>query len=263
MEHGIIIPCYNEAERLNVKEFSRFSESHPNFTLCFVDDGSSDNTLSVLKEIKKSNPEQIHIHDLEQNAGKANAVKQGATYMYKHTSVKSIGFLDADLSTSLLEYEDLVDEMDIDPFLKIVIGSRNKEKNDNIERNLIRNILSKIVRKLTYAITRLPIADTQCGAKVFERDLIPVIFKNDFSSKWLFDVEILLRLKNDMGKSKLLGSFYEKPLKEWIHMDGSKLGFKDSLAIPVNLINIWLEYSFFSKFRISEETLEAPVLRAA
>ncbi|PIB34750.1 hypothetical protein BFP72_04675 [Reichenbachiella sp. 5M10] len=259
MKHGIVIPCYNESSRLDLNTFIEFAKKHHDVTLCFVNDGSGDPTRSTLAGIKNLVHENVHVFNVEQNAGKANAVRQGALFLHEETEVETIGFLDADLSTSFQEYGDLIHEMEKSKgVIKIVFGSRNMNDGSNeIERNPIRKFVSDMIRILIYMITRLRIADTQCGAKVFHRDLIHMIYDKSFFSRWLFDVEILLRLKKKMGKTSFLGIFMEKPLKTWVHMEGSKLSVKDSIMIPWNLIKIWLEYEFKPVFQPKEKAVSS------
>lgn len=243
MKHGIVIPCYNESSRMDLDEFIKYAQKDKDVTLCLVNDGSSDPTRSTLADIKNLVHDNVYVVHVEENGGKANAVRQGALFLYRETMVHTVGFLDADLSTSFEEYKDLVAEMEESSYrLQVVFGSRNMGGESNIERNPLRKLVSDMIRVLIYMITRLKIADTQCGAKVFSRKLIPVIYSTSFFSRWLFDVEILLRLKKAIGKNSFLQIFKEKPLKEWVHMEGSKLGLKDSVMIPWNLIQIWLEY---------------------
>lgn len=244
MQHGIIIPCYNEASRLEMRTFIEFAEQRKDIHLCFVNDGSKDHTRSELANIKHDVHDNVYVLDMPENAGKANAVRQGALFLFHETQVETIGFLDADLSTSFEEYRDLLNAYEAsEGKLQVVFGSRNMSvEGGEIERNPIRKMISDMIRILIFAITRLKIADTQCGAKVFDRYLIPIIYDTTFFSRWLFDVEILLRLKKQVGKVDFLNMFLEKPLKSWVHMEGSKLGLKDSVMIPWNLIKIWMEY---------------------
>ena len=78
---AIIIPCYNEANRLDRQAFIDFIQDHPDYLLCFVNDGSSDDTISVLYEIKDAQDDQIHVLDMPRNSGKAAAVRAGALYL--------------------------------------------------------------------------------------------------------------------------------------------------------------------------------------
>ena len=250
MKHGIVIPCYNESSRLDLTTFIDFARRRKDTTLCFVNDGSADMTRSTLAEIKNLVHDNTFVFHIELNGGKANAVRQGALFLFEETEVDTIGFIDADLSTSFEDYDDLIVEMEAINKLKVVFGSRNMGGAESaIERNPIRKILSNIVKVMIYMITRLRIADTQCGAKTFKRELIPIIYRKTFISRWLFDVEILLRLKKEFGKPDFLRIFKEKPLKKWIHMEGSKINWKDTISIPLSLTKIWIAYELKPAFK--------------
>lgn len=243
MKHGIVVPCFNESSRLELSTFIEFARIHIDTVLCFVNDGSTDATRSTLADVKNLQHENVYIFNVEENAGKANAVRKGALFLYRETDAETIGFLDADLSTSFEEYNNLVVEIECNEHLQLVFGSRNMDEGSGqIERNPARKLLSDFIRLLIYFITRLRIADTQCGAKVFRRELIPTIYTSSFFSRWLFDVEILLRLKKKLGAKRLIEGLLEKQLNEWVHMEGSKLNLKDSIMIPLNLLQIWVEY---------------------
>lgn len=245
MKHGIVIPCYNEASRLDLKTFISFAEKDKSVHLCFVNDGSADATRGTLAKIRHEVNDNVFIYHIEDNAGKANAVRKGALYLYEEAEVDTVGFLDADLSTSFEDYGDLIESYEASKGkLKVIFGSRNMGGETEVERNPLRKLLSSIIWTLIYIITRLKINDTQCGAKIFDRELIPLIYNESFFSRWLFDVEILLRLKHKFGASHFLEMFLEQPLKKWVHMDDSKLGLKDSIMIPMNLFQIWREYEF-------------------
>lgn len=244
MTHGIIIPCYNESSRLDLTTFIAFAKANKSSVLCLVNDGSADMTRSTLAEIKNNVHENVYVVHVEANAGKANAVRQGARFLYKETDVETIGFLDADLSTSFEDYHTLVTEMvKHEGKIKVIFGSRNMGKGSAaIERNPLRKLLSNIIKVLIRLITKLKIEDTQCGAKVFHRSLVPLAYGHSFYTRWLFDVEILMRLKMHFGKNNFQQMFIEQPLQKWVHMDDSKLGLRDSVMIPWNLFSIWREY---------------------
>ena len=53
---SIVIPCYNEGKRLDIEQISFFLKNQLNVLLCFVDDGSKDNTLEVLNNLKNKFP---------------------------------------------------------------------------------------------------------------------------------------------------------------------------------------------------------------
>jgi glycosyltransferase involved in cell wall biosynthesis len=64
--------------------------------LCFVNDGSKDNTLAVLQELSKGNEDRISVYNCEKNGGKAEAVRLGMWHLAKGSPFNCIGFLDAD-----------------------------------------------------------------------------------------------------------------------------------------------------------------------
>lgn len=242
MKTGIIIPCYNEEKRLDQKAFIQFISDNPTYHLCFVNDGSKDNTLAVLQSMRNQAPHGISIVDVKKNVGKASAVRAGARYLYSRTEFAHIGFMDADLSTDFKDFKDLVNALKSDENLSVVFGSRNSGGN-GIKRDRFRNVMSKVVKTFILLIIGLPIQDTQCGAKVFSRSIVPVVYGKSFMSRWLFDVEIFLRLKYFLGKKQVMKHISERPLMRWEHVEDSKLGLKDSLLIPVKLFHIWLSYN--------------------
>ncbi|WP_378186536.1 dolichyl-phosphate beta-glucosyltransferase [Aquimarina sp. W85] len=243
MKTGIIIPCYNEENRLDVNAFIQFANKKNQYHLCFVNDGSKDNTIQVLKKIQETNPRKISIVDVKKNAGKAAAVRTGSQYLYKRGDIKFVGFIDADLSTDFEDFAGLLTTLKNNDKLDFVFGSRAKNPSQGIEKDKIRGLISKMINLLIVAILGLFIQDTQCGAKVYRAHLVPVLFETKFYSRWLFDVEMFIKLKKFYGKSKVMAKILEQPLKRWVHMEDSKLGLKDSLEIPYRLLSIWFNYT--------------------
>jgi len=251
MKTGIIIPCYNEEKRLNVTAFINFIKKENDFHLCFVNDGSKDDTITVLKTIQSENSFKVSVIDMKKNSGKAAAVRAGARYLHSRGDMNFVGFMDADLSTDFEDFDGLLKTLKTNKKLSMVFGSRAKGTSEGIEKDTLRACFSKIIKMLVYFILRLPIEDTQCGAKVFRAELIPTLFKRNFFSRWLFDVEMFLRMKKHFGKVIILNKIYEQPLKKWVHMDDSKLGIKDSLEIPYRLLSIWFNYNVLQNLRYS------------
>lgn len=246
MKTGIIIPCYNEEKRLNQEAFVSFINENEDYHLCFVNDGSKDDTLNVLYAMKDQAPQSISVIDVKKNSGKATAVRAGARFLYSQPYISNIGFIDADLSTDFKDFKDLVKTLEKENKI-MVFGSRNSGGSSKIERDFMRNVLSKFIKQFILLILGMSIRDTQCGAKVFRKDIVPVIYKDAFLSKWLFDVEIFLRLKRHLGSENVMKRITEQPLMRWVHVDDSKLGTKDALIIPAKLTQIWLSYNVMRK----------------
>ena len=238
---GVVIPCYNEEERLRTDEFTSFVNGNLGYHLCFVNDGSTDNTLAVLKELSKGREDHISVYDCPQNGGKAEAVRQGVLHLSKDKQLDYIGFLDADLSTNFQDFDDLVQTISGSDF-KIVSGSRIARMGADIHKEGARAIISKTINKIIQTILGMPFRDTQCGAKIMTKDVIEEVFQKKFYTKWLFDVEIFLRMKKVYGAEKAKSYLCEQPLKRWVHEDGSKLSMKDSVKILGQLFQLAVQY---------------------
>lgn len=246
MKYGIVIPCYNESKRLPFEAFESFLESSPDHICCFVNDGSSDDTLVKLLAFKLSVGRQVDVYDMPKNGGKAEAVRAGVNHLLSNNAVQSIGFLDADLATGFEDFTMLETELE-ENNQDMVIGSRKNENAQDIERTMLRALFSSFVGFMIRMILRLPIKDTQCGAKVFSSRAASLLFASPFKTKWLFDIEILLRLKSLLGK-ETMAFITELPLTSWNDVKGSKLKTKDAIQIPVMLLRI----AFSSRMSMSD-----------
>ncbi|MBU2945116.1 response regulator [Zobellia uliginosa] len=238
---GVVIPCYNEEERLSGPEFKAFAHANLGYHLCFVNDGSTDKTLEVLHELRKGNESNISVYDCEKNGGKAEAVRQGILHMIKDDQLDYLGYLDADLSTDFRDFDDLVKTIESSQF-KIVSGSRISRMGANITKESARKIISMTINMIIQTILGMPFKDTQCGAKIMDREIASTMFNKKFITKWLFDVEIFMRMRKHYGKEEAKRIICEQPLKRWIHADGSKLSMKDSVKIVGQLAKIAVSY---------------------
>lgn len=88
-----------------------------------------------------------------------------------------------------------------------------------------------------------PYKDTQCDIQVKNGEIASSMFKKKFVTKWLFDVEIFMRMRKHYGKKEATNMICEQPLKRCIHADGSKLSMKDSIKIVGQLVKIVVVYS--------------------
>ncbi|WP_026754804.1 response regulator [Sediminibacter sp. Hel_I_10] len=234
---GVVIPCYNEEERLLSEEFITYIDKHSGYHLCFVNDGSKDKTLEVLHELQKGREDFITVYDCEKNGGKAEAVRLGMLHMTEKEDLDYIGFLDADLSTDLADFDDLVKTIENSEF-KIVSGSRIARMGADITKESARKIISMTINFIIRKILSMDFKDTQCGAKIFHKDVIDVAFSKKFVTQWIFDVEIFKRMTQHFGLKSAKAMLCEQPLKRWIHADGSKLSMKDSVKIVGQLAQI-------------------------
>jgi len=77
---SIIIPCYNEANRLHLEMFLNFARKNPKISFVFVDDGSKDLTINLLCGAMAALPNQVDVLMMARNAGKAEAVRHGLKF---------------------------------------------------------------------------------------------------------------------------------------------------------------------------------------
>jgi len=246
---GVVIPCYNEEKRLLSTQFTDFIAKNSGYHLCFVNDGSTDNTLQVLQKLQQGREDFITIYNCEKNGGKAEAVRQGMLHMAKQEDLDFIGFLDADLSTDLADFDALVTTIENNDF-KIVSGSRISRMGANITKESARKVISLTINFIIRSILKMDFKDTQCGAKIFRKEVINIAFKKKYITRWLFDVEIFLRMRKHFGLEKAKQFICEKPLKRWVHVDDSKLSMKDSVKIIGQLAHIAWSYNWGTKKKI-------------
>lgn len=236
----VIIPCYNEATRIDLDSFEKALKSINGLSLLFVNDGSKDDTSKMLNDFC-SKQEGASFIDKKLNQGKAEAIRT-AVNSTDLEAYEYIGYFDADLATPLEELPrmfKLIEEKN-QPYL--LVGSRVKLLGlTQIKRKLSRHYIGRIFATLVSNMLNLAIYDTQCGAKLIRKDVCPALFKDPFTSKWLFDVELFFRLKKT--KKDYHQGIIEMPLLKWEDKAGSKIGFIYFLQAPFDLLRIYLKYS--------------------
>ena len=125
---------------------------------------------------------------------------------------------------------------------RLALGSRVKRLGSHIDRRAPRHYLGRIFSTLSSQLLDLAVYDSQCGAKLFRSDVTDVLFADPFVTRWLFDLEILVRLRNHLGRERFLKSAVEVPLTEWQEVGGSKLTLAHMARVPLELIRIRKRY---------------------
>ncbi len=240
MSLNIIIPCYNESIRLPIKKYLDFLKLNKKVKIIFVNDGSTDCTKKILSTVSNRFPKQIKILSYEKNKGKGNAVRDGILYAVHQNMIGNLAYLDADLSTSLEECKLLSEK--INDKIKFVFGSRIPKPGNVIKRKFHRFIIGRSIATIISSIIGVSIYDTQCGCKIIDQKLVKLSFEKVFLSRWLFDVEIFLRLINFYGKNKFLEISKEVPLKSWVDTEDSKVKFVHAPWIILDLFKIKKRY---------------------
>jgi dolichyl-phosphate beta-glucosyltransferase len=237
----VVVPCYNEARRLQPLRFSEFLAEDPQVNFLFVNDGSTDTTLHVLETLRSENPDRIDVLDKQPNGGKAEAVRSGMLHSMTSGQVAFTGFWDADLSTPLDVIPQLLAKLVEDPKLEMIFGSRVRLLGHAIHRKTIRHYLGRCFATAVSIVLSLPIYDTQCGAKLFRvTPALQSILRSPFQSRWIFDVEIIARFLafHNHDASFALEGIYENPLPRWEDVAGSKVRPSDFFVAFYELLKI-------------------------
>lgn len=242
---ALVIPCYNEANRLKSDKLIEWIGLEEHARLVLVDDGSRDGTLAVLQQVQQRFPDRISVLSLKPNRGKAEAVRAGLLYALDNLQPDIIGFWDADLATPLDAFGRLGAVLDARPDIEMIFGSRVKLLGRRVERRPLRHYLGRVFATAASLVLNLPIYDTQCGAKLFRvKPYTRQIFAEPFLSKWVFDVEIIARyLQLERCDATLLEQrIYEYPLETWIDVAGSKVKPTDFLTAFWDTLRIRVRY---------------------
>jgi dolichyl-phosphate beta-glucosyltransferase len=235
LRYSIILPVYNEAERLKptLEAMKLFLATLESWELLIVDDGSQDNTVAIAEGFQSQLP--LTIIKLPINSGKGWAVRQGmlaAKGNYR-------AFLDADLATLPAELSKLFKA--IDNGADVAIGSRIQADGTDLRvvgrkrQPLPRRILGKLFRLVATRPFLGTIRDSQCGAKAFTGAAAELLFAHQQIKRWAFDIEILFLAKKAGLK------VVEIPV-QWENVENSKL--KPSVTLAFDTLKELLQIAW-------------------
>lgn len=235
----IIIPFYNEENRILKNTYINAFTNYSNFDFLLVDDFSKDQTPEILDSFS-ANFESVKVLKLNKNSGKAQAIREGVLSM-SAVDYDFIAYLDADLATPFEEIIILLNYISSRNDISIVMGARIKLLGNGVHRSLLRHYFGRIFATIiSQIVLKIPVYDTQCGAKVFEGKLAKALFEKPFETKWLFDVELLLRYK--ALDADFHNKIVELPLNTWEEREKSKIKPHEFLLFPFQIIKIYFKY---------------------
>lgn len=185
---SIVIPVFNEERRLPktfdaLRNFTK-KKFAPVAEVIFVDDGSNDGTLKMIKEFKFEFP--VKLISYPQNCGKGHAVRRGML----DASGDYALMLDADMSTPLAEIEKFTLLMELGA--QVIIGTRKIAGAKVLKHQpFLRQKMGEAYTALANIITGAGVSDFTCGFKCFSRDAVNKIFPVAKIDRWSYDSEIL------------------------------------------------------------------------
>lgn len=216
-----VVPCYNEAARLDLAAFETLLELGP-VHLLFVDDGSTDATAELLGRFVSAHEGRAALHRMPKNSGKGEAVRTGLRRAIAD-GAPFVGYADADLATPPAELARLA-SFAVASTHEVVMGSRIARAGARIERRPARHYLGRFFATYASLLLDARVYDTQCGAKVLRASTrLSRALEVPFVSRWVFDIELLARLMNDRDNPMPFSHVIEIPLDRWEDVGGSKI----------------------------------------
>jgi glycosyltransferase involved in cell wall biosynthesis len=241
----LVVPCYNEAGRLRPDRFEEFLAREPHVRILAIDDGSTDRTPDLLRELEKRTQGRLRTVHLAYNQGKAEAVRQGMLAALAEGPAQ-VGFWDADLATPLEALSDFERVLEDHPRVLIALGSRVLLLGRTIHRSSMRHYAGRVFATAASLVLGLGVYDTQCGAKLLRAgDEAERLFRAPFLTRWIFDVELLARLiesRASGGREAAEEALYELPLRHWHDVPGSKVRARDFIRALRDLLRIHRRY---------------------
>ena len=207
-EYSVVIPAYNERERIipTIGAIAtHVSSLGCPWELIIADDGSTDETIELLKGLDLAN---MAVLVADRNGGKGSAVRRGVLA----ARGRWILFADADQSTPIEQFQTLLNELKNGA--DVAIGSRAVEGATVANKSLVRTVFSKGLNLLVRHGCGVPFQDTQCGFKMFTQEAGHTLFRRQLVDQFSFDLEILFLAR------KLGMKVVEVPV-EWIDAPGS------------------------------------------
>jgi dolichyl-phosphate beta-glucosyltransferase len=232
---SIIFPVFNEELRINnslnkINKCIKVSKLKY-LEIIFIDDGSTDKTLSIIKnfisEIKNNKKIRVLLIKNYRNFGKGYSLKKGIL----HSRAEWILTLDIDLSVNINQYQKWFLNRKSQKKYLIYFGSRN-HPNSKVKKIFSRYLLGQFFRFIIYFLFKIKFYDTQCGYKLYKNTIANKIFSKLKDNRFAHDVEIVL-----------IASFMKILIKEmpvdWVHKNHGKVNiFRDVFIMFWDLLMI-------------------------
>lgn len=238
-QYSIVIPAYNEAERLGAtldKILEYVQAKKMSVEVVVANDGSRDSTAEIVNSCAARNP-IVRLVENPGNRGKGYSVRNGML----HARGQILLFSDADLSSPIEESEKLFAALNAGS--DVAIGSRWVRAELQTQRQpLYRQLFGRVFNLLLRITLGLKFKDTQCGFKAFNRKAAELLFPRQRIDRWGFDPELLFLAKRFGLKVS------EVPVA-WAHSPGTRISpLTDGLKMFVEMLRIrW--YGITGKYK--------------
>ncbi|MEM8527683.1 MAG: glycosyltransferase [Bacteroidota bacterium] len=243
---SLVIPCYNESNRLSyledgLREF-RAHWQYP-YEVIIVDDGSKDDTARMLQNRFPSLSDELvtyKVLPLSDNQGKGGALQAGV-FAAQGDFVLT---LDADMAARPIELNKWLLQLPDNQFSKkeILIGSRNHPES-NIDARQNRKLAGQLFNTLVRIVTPIQDSDTQCGFKLYPIPIAQILFQDLQIKGWAHDIELLYK-----------ANYLNIPVKsmplEWQHIDDEKIDvLADGLKMAWETVRLAFRFRMVREYR--------------
>jgi dolichol-phosphate mannosyltransferase len=231
---SLIIPVFNQARKISysIEKIKQAVElSFSDYELIVVNDGSTDNTLTILRDIAMTE-EHVRVISYTPNRGKGYAVRQGVL----DSQGDAVILLDGDLDISPDLINDYIERLSTSDL--VIASKKHPQSNVRIPRS--RAFLSRAFNLLIKVSIGIAQADTQAGFKVGKGDTMREIFRNVSVNRYAFDVELLTIA------SILHLKVQEMPV---IMKIDRKFKIKDIVNMFLDVTRIWYKYRIAHRYQ--------------
>ena len=235
---SVIVPAYNEEHgvRQAVTEIHKtFSRLGHHFEIIIVDDGSTDKTNQVLKDLVRIYRE-VTLVPLPGNRGKGYAIRKGVA----NSSGDYVVFMDADLDIHPSQARIL--DMFRNERCDIAIGSK-RHPQSKVDYPLSRKVISTIYYWIVKILFDLNVRDTQAGLKIYRREVLSAILPRLMVKKFAFDLEMLV------AANKLGYEIQEFPIKVNFSRKFGRISFKDCWRTGIDTLAIFYRNKILDFYR--------------
>lgn len=184
----IVIPVLNEAHVLResiatAREFLLHGFPYE-WRIVVVDNGSTDGTADVARELAASHEELDFLQLDEKGRGRA------LRCAWRQSRADVVCYMDVDLSTDLEELPKIVAAITAEGY-DIAVGSRLLRES-NVKRSFKRDLISRIYNIVLRLLLRTGFSDAQCGFKALSRRAVDELVPRVADESWFFDTELLV-----------------------------------------------------------------------
>ena len=243
----LVIPSYRETDRLSplllqIEEELRRSPLPAPLRIIVADDGSPveesrmmNQTVATFSAMLKTQvfdtKTEATFRRFENNRGKGAVLRDIFKEAIEQNHYEALAFLDADGATPFSQFKTLLSTLLADPDLAATIGSRWLALGHEVFRSPKRHYIGRVFATLLSTMFRIPVYDSQCGAKIFRTNALTLrTFEICTNPRWLFDTELLVFLW-------LEGRKLEEVPVNWHDIPGSKVSLiRDPLRM---LLGLW------------------------